>query len=370
MKTRTDRAKLSNGCLRAITSTIAIAFLAPLLSPTASAGVGSWSSQGLIYQPPASTYSYAAAVILDGSTEHMYTCQNQTAGVITDSIHYVKRVSGSIVESTFVLSPGGAGAWDHYNVCDPSIIKGSFLMSGTTYQYALFYTGNDRGGSLNNQIGVAFSNSLDGGWTKYPYPLIFNTDGTSAWGAGQPSVTSVNGVGDVLIFYTDGSLTLTQGKVAHLDMSNMGNIVTYFYKSVTNSGLTFSDGSSGDYLNNFHVVYDPSRDRFYAIREQHPYPTNFPTWLPRNQQIVSIPGSNIWSGNGTWTVEGALTSAITGFPRNHNAGIKRGYYGTLLEPSTLRVVFDKSCEDTGNGACSWPGVLWGYYVYEIIGAIT
>jgi len=140
---------------------IAIAFLGPLFSTAAWAGVGSWSGQGLIYQPPTSTYSYAAAVILDGSTEHMYTCQNQTPGVITDSIHYVKRISESIVESGFVLSPGGVGAWDHYNVCDPNIIKGSFLMSGTTYQYALFYTGNDRGGSLNNQIGVAFFNTLD-----------------------------------------------------------------------------------------------------------------------------------------------------------------------------------------------------------------
>ncbi len=124
MKARTDRIELGNGCLRAITSTLAIAFLATLFSTTASAGVGSWSSQGLVYQPPANTYLYAASVIVDGSTEHIYTCQNQTPGVITDSIYYFKRVSGSIVEIAVVLSPGGAGAWDHYNVWIPTSSRG------------------------------------------------------------------------------------------------------------------------------------------------------------------------------------------------------------------------------------------------------
>lgn len=340
-----------------------------VVQPASHGQVTSWTSPTLAVQPPSNTYAYAPSVIQDGATEHIFVCENQSPGVVTDSIYYHKRVAGSIVESQAILSPGAAGAWDSNNTCDPNVVKGSFLMNGITYQYALFYTGNNNSSSTNNQVGVAFSNSLDHGWVKYPYPLIFNTDGTSAWGAGQPSVTSVNGVGDVLIFYTDGSLTLTHGMVAHLDISNMGSIVTYFYQSVPNSGLTFSDGSPGDYLNNFDMVYDSSRDRFYVVREQHPYPANFPSWLPVDQQVASIPGSAIWSGSGTWTVEGEITPSLTGFPRNHNAGFVRGYFGTLPNSNSLTIQFDKSCEDTGEGACSWPSVLWGYYVYEIQGPL-
>lgn len=333
------------------------------------AQVSSWSTPTLAVEPPSETYAYAPSAILDGTTEHIFVCQNQTPGVITDSIYYYKRVSGTIVESQMVLEPGASGAWDSNNTCDPNVIQGSFLMSGVTYQYALFYTGNNNSSSTNNQVGVAFSNSLDSGWVKYPYPLIFNTDGTSAWGAGQPSVTSVDGVGNVLIFYTDGSTTLTQGMVANLNISNMASITTNFYQPVPTAGLTFSSGSAGDYLNNFDVVYDSTDDLFYVVREQHPYPTNFPTWLPYNQQVASIPGSAIWSGSGTWSVDGNITPAVTGFPRNHNAGFVRTYYGSLPSSSSLQIQFDQSCEDTGGGTCTWPSVLWGYYVYEITGTL-
>jgi hypothetical protein len=307
-------------------------------------------------------------VVKVGNTEHIFVCQNEVSGVVKDSIYYHQRVNGSIVQSTKVLSAGASGAWDSFHVCDPSILQGSFLMSGVTYSYALFYTGNDRDASQNNQVGVAFANNLAGPWTKYPYPLIFNTTGTSSWGVGQPSVTSVNGSGDALIFYTEGGATLTRGMVAHLDIHNMAGIITYFYQAVTNAGLTDQNGNP-DYLNNFDMVYDPSRDRFYVVREQHPYPSNFPTWITSSVQVASIPGGNIWAGNGTWVPEGAVSTGLTGFPRNHNAGIKRSFYGTLPSASNLDVMFTNSCDDSGGGCNSFPAVLWTYDLYEALGTL-
>jgi len=327
------------------------------------------NSQHLVYGPSGQFYAYAPSVIVSGNEEHIFVCQNQNAGVIKDSIYYLHRVNGTIVQSSLALSAGATGAWDSYHVCDPNVIQGSFLMSGVTYSYALFYTGNDRNSSLNNQAGVAFANNLAGPWTKYPYPLIFNTFGTTTWGVGQPSVTSVNGAGDILIFYTQGTASLTSGMMAHLDIHNMGGIVTYFYQQVTNNRLTDINGNP-DYLNNYDMVYDSNRDRFYVIREQRPYPTNFPTFISSSQQVASIPGANIWAGNGTWTPEAALTPQVTGIPRNHNAGIKRSSYGTLLTPGVLPVMFTSSCQDNGTGDCTWPGVLWTYHVWEIQGNIN
>jgi len=336
--------------------------------PSQNRSVTGYSSLSSVHDPGGEFYSYAPALIQDGTTEHLFSCQNRNSGEIRDVIYYHKRENGIITESKIILEPGPAGAWDCFHVCDPCVVDGSFNLFGTSYTYALFYTGNNMDASKNNQVGVAFSNSFEGPWIRYPYPLIHTPFGPGEWGVGQPSITKVNGAGEVLVFYTQGMDStdpdIVAGWRAHLDMSDMTDIKTFSYRELTNNGLTAADDGP-DYLNNFDMIYDPSRDRFYCVREQHPYPEDFPFWIGENLQIVSIPGTDIWQGTGTWTVEGEITPARTGFDRNHNAGIKRSAAGTLLDPGRLDILFENSSSEASDPACAWPGVLWTYDIWQI-----
>ncbi len=63
-----------------------------------------------VHNPPERSYSYAPSVIVDGATEHIWSCQNTQPGVIRDHIFYTRRVRGVIRESRSVLSAGLAGA--------------------------------------------------------------------------------------------------------------------------------------------------------------------------------------------------------------------------------------------------------------------
>ncbi|MCU6707727.1 hypothetical protein M6D81_03305 [Paenibacillus sp. J5C_2022] len=320
--------------------TVMLAGMLPLNSQAAVL----WEEDTLssVYDPQGNYYTYAPTIIRDGNIEHMWTCHNAEEGVFRDHIYYTKRVDGIVTESRSVLPPGASEAWDSYHVCDPTVLGGKFLFDGSEYDYAMFYLGNDVDGVHHNQIGVAFSNDLEGDWTRYPNPIVsYPNDGF--WGVGQPSATSVDGQGHLLLFYTRGDPEMTAGYRIELNLRDMSAPVIGEPLRLTVDGLKDLNGEQ-DWFNNFDVTYDPSRDRFYAVRDVHPFPSNVPGYITRGVQIVSIEGSSVWGGGGTWKVEGTLNTAVTGFPRNHNAGLLRTPFGTLPEPDKVEVYFADSAE--------------------------
>ncbi len=337
------------------------------LHPVSVSAALTWDTSTLtqIYNPGTylggSYYSYAPSVSDNGTTERIWSCHNKDSGVIRDHIFETKLVNGVVVSSQPVLFPSANG-WDSYHNCDPSVVQGQFLYGGATYSYALFYLGNDVNGSSHNQIGVAFATNIDGPWVKYPSPLVTYPN-NGQWGVGQPSVTSVDGKGKILLFYSKKTAwddSNTHGWRREMDLSDMSNPQTSVADGqITESGLTNSAGNQ-DWLDGFDVAYDQSRDRFYMVREQHPYPSDNPTYIGPNLQVDSIAGSSIWNGGGQWTAEGNVTPSLTGFPRNHNGGLQRTYYGMLPDPSSLRVVFTNSCAaaSCGSSIPEWTYTLW------------
>ncbi|QMV42655.1 glycoside hydrolase family protein [Cohnella cholangitidis] len=316
------------------------------------------------YDPEGNRYAYAPSVIREGDVEHMWTCHNDADGVIKDHIYYTRIENGTVTETKSVLQAGAEGSWDSMHVCDPNVVAGKFNYGGTEYDYALFYLGNDVDGSSHNQIGVAFSDDLSGDWVKYPNPVVaYPNDGF--WGVGQPSATSIDGQGRIMLFFTKGDPSATAGYRIDMNLNQMANPVIGPAVQLTNAGLVNANGQP-DFLNNFDIAYDPSRDRFIAIRELHPYPAGTPNYITDSQQIVSIDGGSVWGGGGQWKIEGTLSPSTTGFARNHNGGLLRTAHGTLPNPSLVEAYFtDSDAAPNLTGRAEYT-----YDVWRITGQLT
>jgi hypothetical protein len=316
-----------------------------------------WNAETLkeVFNPSGRFYVYAPSVIVEGpSTEHYWTCENRIAGEFRDNIFYLQRVNGIIKAVRPVFSPRSPGAWNSVHVCDPSVVAGKFSYNSVVYSYAMFYLGTDMLSNTHNQVGVAFSNVIGGNWVRCRIPVITYPN-DRYWGVGQPSVISVDHAGLLLLFYTRGSATGTHVYLRELNFSDMNRALIGHETQLTEAGLTGVNGLQ-DYLNNIDVAYDATRGRYLVVREQHPYPTDYPNYIGSSLQVVSIRSSQIT--NGTWSIEGAISPTLTGFPRNHNGGIKRTAYGELPDPDSIWVAFSKSCAGDGCSVAEWTYDLW------------
>lgn len=346
---------------------IAAVMLSLLLIPTAANAGLTWDPGSIrqVYKPTGNGpffYAYAPSAIESGSSLRFWTCRNTESGVIRDDSFYTRIDAGRIVADRSALAHSSSG-WDSFHICDPSVTRVNAAYNGVTYRYAMFYLGNDVNASEHNQVGVAYANSLEGPWVRYPRPLVaFAGADPKQWGAGQPSATTINpNDGTALLFWTEGYGS-TKTYRAKVDLDGPAGPVVEPKLELTTSGLRGTDGSQ-DWLNNADFAYDPTRDRFYAVREQHPYPSGDPNYIGTNVEVVSIPGANVWAGGGSWTAENTIGPALTGFGRNHNAGLVRTEYGTLPNPSRVDVLFTTACGDCADS-------LWQYKLSRISGAIS
>ena len=158
-------------------------------------------------------YRYCPSVVEEGGVRHVFYCRNNEAGKVVDGIYHARvSQSGELAGETIVLSPSdsdGAG-WDSCHVCDPSVVAGRFWYNGRRYRYLMAYLGvkgrpgdaaSDGAKCINNKIGLAVSDSLDGGWTRMGANCVVKTATPELWGVGQPSVVSLDGAGKVALFY-------------------------------------------------------------------------------------------------------------------------------------------------------------------------
>jgi hypothetical protein len=345
--------------------TLAVSFLMLVvaLAPSAARAEVTWDPTSLheVYSPAEGIYAYGPSVIDEGHARRIWTCHNSQPRVIRDDIYATRIVDGAVVDDRSVLK-ASANGWDSFHVCDPSVVAGRFRFDGRRYSYAMLYLGNDLDASAHNQIGVAFAPTLDGPWVRYPRPLV-TFDEPTQWGVGQPSALSLRGgSGKLLLFYTRGDTT-TRAYVRQLDLGDMSRPRVRDAVLVPTSGLTGSDGGP-DWLNNYDVALSGSRERLYAIREQHPYPTDNPWWIGASVQLVSIDAADVRDGTGGWQVEATISPALTGLARNHNAGLARTAEGVLPDRHRIKVLFTDSC---AGPTCD---SLFGYDLWELTGRIT
>lgn len=346
-----------------ILALVAIPFIvAASAMPAAANSINTWSTPTLEYDPTTVqniAYSYAPDLIPGNGVDRLWSCQSRSSGTIRDNIFETTFNGATQVSSTSVLEGTGTG-WDSFHNCDPSVVAVDATISGTNYHYAMFYTGNDKDCSCHNQVGVAFANSLDGPWAKYPSPVIAfdSSKSTSLWGEGQPSATTVNpSAGTVVLTWTSGYSSDpadSTGNFAEVSFASGVPVVSDRH-TIQTTGLTNLNGAQ-DYLNNFDIVYSTTRDTFYMIREDHPYPTTSPNYISTAVQVDSIPSASLWSGFGSWKVLNNIDSSVISAPRIHNPGFSRTVYGTLPDEDSLTALFTTSNLD--------PNSLWTYKIWK------
>ncbi len=308
-------------------------------------------------------YNYCPSYIAASDTERfIYYCKNQNAGEIVDYI-YMRRITGSGSNWTWgpasvALTPS-SGGWDSVHVCDPDVKKGSFNYNNHTYSYVMFYLGCDRTDNNHNQIGVAFSDSLNGPWVKWSGNPLITFSSTSHWGVGQPSATCVDGQGRLLLFYSRGDQNGTRIVRRDINIANMSSPSIGAEVTVPTGGLTEADGSPV-ILHNGAFAYDGGTDRFYLVRPRHPFEASSPDYISTDLQVAYTPASTIWNGTGTWTVEGHVTPAQSGKARNHNACLLTDVWGNLKGGANYYQV-----NFTGSDTGAFPANLWTYRIYGI-----
>ncbi|RLF05350.1 MAG: hypothetical protein DRJ64_05695, partial [Thermoprotei archaeon] len=321
----------------------------------------SWQMFDSEYQ----TYNYAPSSIIseDGTVESHFYCSNKDSGVVIDHIYLRQRINGVWQSKTLVLSPSSSG-WDSVHVGDPGVIKGSFNYNGTNYQWAMFYTGTDSLSGYHNQVGIAFANSLTGPWLKWEGNPVIPFSSHDYWGVGQPSATSIDGQGKMLLFYTRGDYNGTRMLRRELDLSDMSSPVIGNAVQLPKTGLTSRDGSAVVF-HNANIAYDPYRDKFFVSRSRHPWDSECPDFISSEVQVACIDGDSIWAGFGSWNVLGEVGSSQSGFPRNHNSGIMRNPYGYLPDFNSIRVIFA-----VGETTCNGLDWLWTYRLHSIEGKLV
>lgn len=269
------------------------------------------------------------------------------------------------VEEKVVLAPSTTSdEWDSVHVCDPFVIGGDYHYKNTDYYYAMLYLGCNTLDNSKNEIGIAFAKEPEGPWVKYENnPIIGYGEFTKewCWGVGQASAVNQTQDGSLMLFYTRDDDMGTRGVYRKADFSNLDSGVQLEKeKDINQRGLIDPDGKnlvdSERAFNNFEIAYNPFLNKWVGIRDAGPYSSELdetePSYVSIYQEIFIGDEDILWNTESSWEHVGYVTPNLTGYQRNHNAGILTDANGNLLEEN--RIEFLTTNCNTGVNA------LWNY----------
>lgn len=340
-------------------------------------------------------YNYCPAIVKETENGqevmHIWYCTNRDDGVMMDYIGYrkgVKQADGKWLfgEQIIALAPT-QGTWDERHTCDPAVITGKFNYRNTEYKYLMAYLGCVTEDYQKNETGIAVANSPEGPWVKINtdkalipwydeeskreqeenrYNAIQGTGGIY-WGTGMPALVSIDGEGEVLMFYQS---TLNGTGIRRYDFSNLdGELTPKFTTKIMHGGIRNSVGSScGIGIPDF--AYDESAKRFYVCGvtpEKNPADisttrVNSHSMVAYLENVESMEAlcATLQSGSYTWNMLGYVGPNDTGFERNHNPGIVRTGKGYLPDSAKVEVV-------VSTGHNSWENE--NIFTYRLFGKI-
>ncbi|MDR2504480.1 MAG: hypothetical protein LBD16_00090 [Oscillospiraceae bacterium] len=334
-------------------------------------------------------YNYCPAAFEEDGVRHIYYCTNTKAREIVDSIGFRTAVSvdGKWVYSdeTIVLERTKFWkGWDTNHACDPDVIKGSFMYKEEEYSYLMAYLGCTTTNNQNNEIGLAASKTPSGPFIKIDEinPIVpFERDKSTAerdamfqWGVGQAALISIDKAGQVLLLYTSGRIEGTYLFCERWDFSDLEHprhLGDDWRNRVTIAGLMGRDMGYAS-LNNADAVYDAESGHIYLAADGWPCyiegvdEPGEPTFINSTVRVLRYTPAiepdelrDLTFSAGAWEQVALITSADSGFPRNHNPGLVHDPYGWALSSDALDVLYSVSEVKQPSNS------LWTYRIHRL-----
>jgi hypothetical protein len=254
------------------------------------------------------------------------------------------------------------------------VVEGEYRMDGKTYRYALFYLTNPYS-AYYNEIGVAFSNDLQAeAWVKYPHQVVKKPwshggdellpSGGKSWGVGQPSAFTVDKKGKVLLTYTVGDLQGTRIEWAEMDFSSMDTFKAVPGRRMVETGLFNITYAGQDYTCNADFAVNRAKNVVVMVRPVQPHPSSYPAFLNESLEVNHMPLTDFLNGTGKWEAMVRITPSLTGFARNHNAGLERNSFGEIedWENPVVYYTVSKAAPEVSAGATTH--AEWTYHIYR------
>ena len=328
----------------------------------------------IIIQPTGNYYNYCPSIIQEGNDRYTYYCSNAESDVIIDYVMMKKEVMEDnewvTEKESIVLSPSETeGDWDSVHTCDPFVIKGSFSYLEEDYSYLMLYLGCKTLDNSKNEIGIAVSKTPEGPWIKYQNnPIITHGDANVDWfwGVGQASAVNLNNNGEIMLFYTRDDEVNSRGVYRNADFSDLDNIILSEEMNINQNGFVDPDGEilangNRDFYN-FEIAYMPTANKWIGIRDAGPYAfslpieeQNEPLYVSTYQELFIGDYDVLWNQEKSWEHITYITPEMTGYQRNHNAGILTDAYGKMLTEESADVL-STGCNTGANN-------LWNYRMH-------
>lgn len=299
------------------------------------------------------SYNYSPAVLEEGDVIKAWWCSAKP-GAATDNIWYQEydKKTKTASNRKSVLQTGGAGDWDTFGVCHPSVIRGSWPggPGGQAFTYAMYYTSTNvaKGGGSNNSTGVVFSTdgiTWSGQHDRYN-PMIKqkvpNVAGT--YGAGLPSAWSRGGSA-VTLFWIDTTSVKTDDPLSPDGYSSRAVVANSADGKRFDRPIELSRNGAPAYWKNDYA-FDDSVTPAMAYSAQA---LNFRQGKGKDDKnetlnfgLYRIPMDQLLAGTGQWEQLGVVDTNLTGLPLNFEPGLIRTKEGKIagdVDKDGLRVWF-------------------------------
>lgn len=250
-------------------------------------------------------YYEAPSVLTEENRLVVSYTTNATEGA-EDSVIAVRTAakSGSAwdfsAEPSVAVAPSADG-WDKYNVGNGDIVAGSFTYRETDYAYLMAYEASPAAAEKRFSVGLAVSSDLKN-WEKVGNaPFLsydYETYGDTA-GICYPSLVNLNGKGNILLFYTYASSTVTETRFVEANLSDLDHPAVSGSISVAHEGLPL-DGNEWAVVTNADFAYDAETDEIFIVKDGFPYAAQNAQKATK-VEIAKIALESLYAQTARWT---------------------------------------------------------------------
>jgi hypothetical protein len=328
-----------------------------LVSVSSIANAASFDAGELLFDQPGWDYSPSAMLDIDGK-EKVWWCGHNNGH---DVVKYRERQGTGfwtspriVLESARASGAGTVLSWEGIHNCDPTVVRGHWYIGADHYSYAMYFTTERPGTSVDNRIGVAFSK--DGKqWRKHPAPVIFDGQ-TGTYSTGQSVAWSIDGNSGVRTVYTFVDAT---GRIRYYYRESVDGINFGPSRELSQAGLTLN-GVPGISHANPAIGFAPGiyQGSYYYFLvnvcetyDNGPYGPGHPEWgQPRAVCVYRAEGENAFTG--TWT---RILDSTHVKPIEVEPGFQTNLFGSL-DDSLPYISVNHGC--SGDGTPSTWEICW------------